>query len=104
MDQMAKLWKVQYYSQFYLKYGRMFQSALNLYLIGHTLDHSGLVHGFFVNLQTEERNERNNYQPDTRGFQSVHVVLRPLNLETIINLSLTRGDGRDYSTPLGAKT
>lgn len=53
--------------QFYLEYGRMFQSALNLYLICHTLHHSSLVHGFFVNLQTDERD---NYSPDTCGFQS----------------------------------
>lgn len=46
--------KVQHCSQFYLEDGRMFQSALDLNLVGHALDHSRLVHGFFVNLQTEE--------------------------------------------------
>lgn len=60
-DQWQNFEKCNTTGQFYLKYGRMFQSALNLYLIGHTLDHSSLVHGFFVNLQTEKRNKCNIY-------------------------------------------
>lgn len=35
----------------YLKYRRVFQPALNLHLIFHTLDHASFVHRFFVNLQ-----------------------------------------------------
>lgn len=38
-------------SQRYLKYGRVFQSALNLHFVCHTLDHASFVHCFFVNLQ-----------------------------------------------------
>lgn len=37
--------------QRYLQYGRMLQSAVNLHLVPHTLDHAGFVHCFFVNLQ-----------------------------------------------------
>lgn len=40
----------------------MFQSAVNLHLVSHTLDHASFVHRFFVNLQTKKED----YTPATR--------------------------------------
>lgn len=50
-------------SKHYLKYWRMLQSAMNLHLICHTLDHTSFVHCFFVNLQKGTTIERDNYTP-----------------------------------------